>query len=169
MRSALLLPFFTAAVAFAQTLPQDGQLTQALLAEIRLLRQDLQSTAVAIQRVQLVMFRMQTATSALNRATQHLDDARNRCIYVQPQRKMLTVQVEQAESRQRTAQTADSRVGEEIARQKGNLEVLAVQEQQCQSTLLDAESQFRTKQAKMNEIQDQFDKLDRDLADLVRK
>ena len=115
------------------------------------------------------MFRMQTATSALNRATQHLDDARNRCIYVQPQRKMLTVQVEQAESRQRTAQTADSRVGEEIARQKGNLEVLAVQEQQCQSTLLDADSQFRTEQAKMNEIQDQFDKLDRDLADLVRK
>jgi hypothetical protein len=41
--------------------------------------------------------------------------------------------------------------------------------QQCQSTLLDAESQFRTEQAKMNEIQDQFDKLDRDLADLVRK
>jgi hypothetical protein len=54
MRSALLLPFFTAAVSCAQTPPQDGQLTQALLAEIRLLRQDLQSTAVAIQRVQLV-------------------------------------------------------------------------------------------------------------------
>jgi chromosome segregation ATPase len=171
MRFVLLLPLFAAAVSFAQAPapPQDVQLSQALLAEIRLLRQDLQSTAVAIQRVQLVMFRMQTATSALNRATQHLDDARNRCMYVQPQRKMLMIQVEQAETRQRTAQPADLSVGEEIARLKGNLEVLAAQEQQCQSTLLDAEGQFRTEQAKMNELQDQFDKLDRDLANLVRK
>jgi chromosome segregation ATPase len=112
------------------------------------------------------MFRMQTATAALNRATQRLDDARNRCNYVQPQRKMLTLQIEQAENRQKTTQNpADLRQGEEITRLKGNLEMLAVQEQQCQSTLLDADGQFRTEQARMNEIQDQFDKLDRALAD----
>jgi chromosome segregation ATPase len=170
MRSAFLLPLFTVAVSFAQTPSQDMQVTQALLAEIRLLRQDLQATAATIQRVQLVMFRMQTATATLNRATQRLDDARNRCNYVQPQRKTLTVQIEQAENRQKTTQNpADSRLVEEIARLKGNLEMLAVQEQQCQSTLLDADSQVRAEQAKMNEIQDQFDKLDRALADVTRK
>jgi hypothetical protein len=170
MRSAFLLPFFTIVISFAQTPSQDTQVTQALLSEIRLLRQDLQATAVAIQRVQLVMFRMQTATAALNRATQRLDDARNRCNYVQPQRKMLTLQIEQAENRQKTTQNpADLRQGEEITRLKGNLEMLAVQEQQCQSTLLDADGQFRTEQARMNEIQDQFDKLDRALADVIRK
>ena len=169
MRSAFLLPLFTVAITFAQTPSQDTQVTQALLAEIRLLRQDLQATAVTIQRVQLVMFRMQTATATLNRATQRLEDARNRCNYVQPQRKMLTVQIEQAENRQKTTQNpADSRV-EEIARLKGNLEMLAVQEQQCQSALLDADSQFRAEQAKMNEVQDQFDRLDRALADVTRK
>jgi len=170
MRSAFLLPLLTVAISFAQTPSQDTQVTQALLSEIRLLRQDLQATAVAIQRVQLVMFRMQTATAALNRATQRVDDARNRCNYVQPQRKMLTLQIEQAENRQKTTQNpADLRQGEEISRLKGNLEMLAVQEQQCQSTLLDADSQFRTEQARMNEIQDQFDKLDRALADVTRK
>jgi hypothetical protein len=82
---------------------------------------------------------------------------------------MLTVQIEQAENRQKATQNpADSRA-EEIARLKGNLEMLAVQEQQCQSTLLDADSQFRAEQAKMNEVQDQFDKLDRALADITRK
>jgi hypothetical protein len=170
MRSAVLLALFTVAISFAQTQSQDTPVTQALLTEIRLLRQDLQATAVAIQRVQLVMFRMQTASTTLNRATQRLDEARNRCNYIQPQRKMLMVQIEQAENRQKTAQNpTDSRVGDEVTRLKGNLEMLAVQEQQCQSTLLDAENQFRAEQAKMNDFQDQFDKLDRTLADLTRR
>ena len=110
-------------------------MTQALLAEIRRLRQDLQSTAATIQRVQLVMFRMQTANASLNRAPS-ASTKRNRCSYVQPQPKMQTVHVEQAEDRQRGAQTPDSRIGEEIARLKGSLEMLAIQEQQCQSALL---------------------------------
>jgi chromosome segregation ATPase len=170
VRSVFLLPLFTVAISFAQTQSQDTQVTQALLTEIRLLRQDLQTTAAAIQRVQLVMFRMQTAAATLSRATQRLDEARNRCNYIQPQRKMLMVQIEQAENRQKTAQNpTDPRLGDEVTRLKGNLEMLAVQEQQCQSTLLDAENQFRAEQAKMNEFQDQFDKLDRTLADLTRR
>ena len=46
MRSAFLLPLFTVAISFAQSPSQDMQVIQALLAEIRLLRQDLQATAV---------------------------------------------------------------------------------------------------------------------------
>jgi hypothetical protein len=97
MRFAFLLPLCTVASSFAQTQPQDMQVAQALLTEIRLLRQDLQATAATIQRVQLVMFRVQTAAATLNRATQRLDEARNRCNYIQPQRKMLTVQIEGGE------------------------------------------------------------------------
>src|SRR5260370_24230966 len=78
MRSAFLLPLFTVAISFAQTPSQDMQVTQALLAEIRLLRQDLQATAVTIQRVQLIMFRMQTATAPLNRTPPRHQDAPNR-------------------------------------------------------------------------------------------
>lgn len=174
MRFAFLIPLFTVAVSFAQSPApspsQDTQVTQALLAELRALRQDLQTTAATIQRVQLVMFRMQTAATTLNRATQRLDDARNRCSYIQPQRKMLTSQIEQSETRQRSAANpAEPRLAEEVARLKSNLEMLTVQDQQCQSTLVDVESQLRTEQAKMSELQDQFDKLDRALADVGRK
>jgi HAMP domain-containing protein len=120
------------------------------------------------------MFRMQTASQSLSRATQRMDDARNRCSYIQPQRKMLTGQIEQAENRQRSAAPPpDPRVPDarqdEINRLKNNLEMLTAQEQQCQSTLIDVETQLRTEQAKMNELQDQFDKLDRALADVGRK
>jgi hypothetical protein len=170
MRSAFLLPLFTVAASFAQAPSQDAQVTQALLTEVRQLRQDLQTTAATIQRVQLIMFRMQMVSGTLNRATQRVDDARNRCTYVQPQRKMLTVQIEQAENRQRTAQNpAEPRLAEEVARLKGNLEMLAVQEQQCQTALIDAESQFRAEQAKMIEVQSQFDNLERALAEITRK
>ena len=157
----MFFPFFTVAISFAQTQSQDTQLTQALLTELRQLRQDLQTTAATIQRVQLVMFRMQTAAQSLSRATQRLDDARNRCSYVQPQRKMLTGQLEQAETRQRAAPVPDPRVADprqdEIARLKSNLEMMAVQEQQCQTNLIDVETQLRTEQAKMSELQDQFE------------
>jgi hypothetical protein len=133
MRSAFLIPLVTVAAAFAQTpVPapsQDTQLTQALLTELRQLRQDLQTTAATIQRVQLVMFRMQTAAQSLSRATQRLDDARNRCSYIQPQRKMLTSQIEQAENRQRSAPSPpDPRVADplaqDVARLKNNMEML---------------------------------------------
>jgi hypothetical protein len=59
-------------------------------------------------------------------------------------------QIEQAENRQKTAQNpAEPRLAEEVACLKGNVEMLAVQEQQCQTALIDAESQFRAEQAKM--------------------
>ena len=54
----------------------DSQLTQALLAVIRQLRQDPQNTAAIIQRVQIVMYRVQTGEPRLNRATERLDNAR---------------------------------------------------------------------------------------------
>jgi len=172
MRSLFLIPLFTVAVSFSQTPPptQDTQLTQALLTELRSVRQDLQTTAATIQRVQLVMFRMQTAAQTLSRATQRLDDTRNRCGYIQPQRKSLTSQIEQAENRQRsTPNPTDTRQADEISRLKNTLEMLTVQEQQCQTNLIDVETQLRTEQAKMSELQDQFDKLDRALADIGRK
>jgi chromosome segregation ATPase len=143
---------------------------QALLGEIRQLRQDLQMTAAAIQRVQLVMFRMQSATETFNRATQRLNEARNACTWLEPQRKMLLVQIEHAETRQRTAPSVDEqRLGVGVAQLKAQLDALATRQQECHSELIDAENQHRAEQAKMNDIQYQFDKLDRALADLGHK
>lgn len=164
------LHFLAAAISLARGPSRELQVTEALLTEIRQLRQDLQATAATIQRVQLVMFRMQVAASTLTRATQRLDETRNRCNQIPVQRKAMTAQLENAENRQRNVQNApDSRIGDEVARLKGSLEMVALQEQQCQTTIVDAEVNLRAEQAKMNDLQDQFDKLDRALADGGRK
>ena len=55
----LVLFFAAALTTAAQTPSSDSPVLQALLTEIRQLRQDLQTTAAAIQRVQIVMFRVQ--------------------------------------------------------------------------------------------------------------
>jgi hypothetical protein len=163
-RAILLLLLSVPAVA--QTASPDTQLTQALLTEIRQLRQDLQTTAATIQRVQIVMYRLQAQTTAMNRATQRLDDARRNCNQAQFQRKMTTDEIARNEERQRNAQNpTDRKVAEEmLPRLKSNLEMFTSQEQQCRATEADADSLFRAERAKTSELEDQLDKLDKVLA-----
>src|SRR5947209_12840785 len=90
--------------AFAQTAPPDSQLTQALLTEIRQLRQDLQTTAITIQRVQIVMYRLQAAATLMTRATQRVDDARSKCTEMQSHRKAVAFETERAAERLQNTQ-----------------------------------------------------------------
>jgi hypothetical protein len=169
MRRASFLswtPLLMTAAVFGQTAPPDSPTTQALLAEIRQLRQDLQNVAAIIQRVQIVMYRLQLETALVNRATERLENARVGRSQAQGQRKYLAAQLEQAEARQRNSQNpSDQKIAEGILAQlKSSAEMLASTEQECQTTELDAQAQLRTEQAKMDDLQDQLDKLDRVLA-----
>jgi chromosome segregation ATPase len=154
---ALLVP------AFAQSNATDAQLTLALLTEIRQLRQDLQATAATIQRVQIVMFRLQTQSAALNRATSRLDDARNRCTQAQNQHKMTVMEVERNEEKLRNSQNPAERkqLEDMMTRVKSQLELWTSEEQQCRMRESDADTQFRAERAKMSELEDQLDKLDK--------
>jgi chromosome segregation ATPase len=155
-----------AAAAVAQTAPPDSQMTQTMLTEIRQLRHDLQAAAAVIQRVQIVMYRLQTETTVLDRTTQRLDQARSSCNQAQTQRRMVTAQMEQAEARKHNSQSqADQRAEEEVLfRLKSSIEMLAGEEQQCQVEQVDAETRFRTEDARVKDLQDQLDKLDKVLA-----
>ena len=63
------------------------------------------------------------------------------------------------------AEPADQRAEEEVlARLKSSIEMWAGEEQQCQVEQVDAETQFRTEDAKVKDLQDQLDKLDKVLA-----
>lgn len=159
----VLASLLVTTAAVAQTPSPDTQLTQVLINEIRQLRQDLQTTAVTIQRVQLVMFRVQAQAALATRATQRLDDARSRCSQMQFQRKMVTDDLDRTEQRVRAAQNPTEKKNAEdmLPRLKAQLDMSAMQEQQCQSSQAEAESQFRTEQAKLNDLQDQMDKLDK--------
>jgi chromosome segregation ATPase len=156
--------------AIAQTAPGDAQVTQSLLVEIRQLRNDLQNAAVTINRVQIVMFHLQFETYALDRATQRLDQARAACSQAEMQGKMSKSRIEEAEAARGSQNPSDQKAAEQyLANLKSNLEMSDAEEQQCQVERADAENQFRTEQAKVNDLEEQLDKLDKALAGYASK
>jgi chromosome segregation ATPase len=99
----------------------------------------------------------------MSRATQRLDDARGRCNQAQAQIRMATDEIQRSEERLRNANDAAARSLAEVsvARIKSQLQMFTADEQQCRVREAEADSQFRTERARMSELEDQLDKLDR--------
>ena len=155
----------------AQAGPPDTQLTQAMLAEIHQLRQDLQTAAATIQRVQIVMYRLQAQTALVSNATQRRDETHGQCASMQQQQRFLTMQVEQIEARLRNSQNqAEKQAAEgQLDMFKSNLAGFTTEAQLCPAKEAEAETQLRTEQAKMNDLDAQLDKLDKVLSSLGAK
>src|SRR5271165_460159 len=82
---------------FGQTTPGDSQTLQALLSEVRQLRQDLQTTTIAAQRAQILLYRLQGQEAAVARASQRLDEARQKLEGIQAERKHIATELKQVE------------------------------------------------------------------------
>jgi chromosome segregation ATPase len=160
---SLLLSLLVVPVGFGQSTSTNSQVTEALLTEIRQLRLELQGTAATIQRVQIVMYRLQAQADVLNRATGREDHAREECNQAQQQRTYLTRQIEAFQTRLQGAQNAQEKSAAEqaIANFRSNLEVLAAEDTECRARATEAEIQLRAEQAKMSDLEDQLDKLDK--------
>jgi hypothetical protein len=65
----------------------DSQTLQALLAEVRQLRQDLQTTSAATLRAQILVYRIQVQQSTFVLATQRLDSANAKLSAIQSEKK----------------------------------------------------------------------------------
>ena len=76
-RSTLLLlaGLLFATTCFGQSAPGDCQTLQALLSEVRQLRQELRTTTIAAQRSQILIYRLQGQEASVARASQRLDEA----------------------------------------------------------------------------------------------
>jgi len=169
LRAIFALTFVTA--AGAQTASPDTQALQALVAEIRQLRLDLQTTTIATQRVQIVLYRLQTQTAMVTRASSRLDDARSTLGGLQSDKKTLSQHALQLEESAKSTQNPLERKEQEelLARVKNDLERVSSDEQRLQSREIDAETQLRAEQAKLADLQDQLDRLDKLLDSLTRK
>ena len=159
------------APAVPQTVSSDPQMTHPIITEIRELRQDLRNVAATIQRVQIIMYRLQAQSGFVDKASQRLDQARNECKQAQMLQQQVASQIEKAETRKRNSQTgaAEQSAEQLIADLQPSLVILMGQAQQCQPEQIDAENQFRAEQAKMNELQNQLEQLDQVLAGQSRK
>ena len=86
MRLSFLILFIVLGIAVVtrgQTTPSDSQTQQALLTEVRALRQDLKVSLARMQSAQILLSRLQIQEVAVTRASQHLDDARSKLAEVQ--------------------------------------------------------------------------------------
>jgi chromosome segregation ATPase len=150
----------------AQTPPAELPTPQAMLAEIRQLRSDLQIAAAMIQRVNIVMFRLQTQAGVIDRLTQRIDQVHAQCEQAQSTQKMFAGQLEATQSESGSAQDARAQKNFErnVANIKSALMELTIEVPRCQAEQALAETELRGEQNKMNELQEQLEKLDKALA-----
>jgi hypothetical protein len=158
--------------AFGQTSSTDSQTLQALLAEVRQLRQDLQTATVAAQRVQIALYRLQRQEEVVARATQSFTDARSRLAIVVSNRKNTAIHIQQVEAIEKSSQNPEERTRYdevELPALKSQLETLGSEEQQAQARETEAEEQLRTEQAKLDAVHDLLDRLDKSLEEIGRQ
>jgi chromosome segregation ATPase len=154
--------FFNAAPVTAQPASPEAPIAQTVVAEIRQLRQDLRNIASTIQRVQIAMYRLQAQGTVVDKAAQRLDEARSQCSQNQSLQDSTAQEIEAAEATKRTDQGAAEQSATEkmLIPLRASLEMFAGQIQQCQAQQLEAETQFRAEQAKLNQFSEQSDQLD---------
>ena len=160
---------------FGQTTPGDSQTLQALLSEVRQLRLDLQTTTIAGQRAQILIYRLQGEEAAVARASQRLDDVRDRLARIQDEKKHVAADVKKFEDSANSAENPGpgpqrKEIEEGLLPQlKARLESLESQEQQLQMREVESEQQLRTEEIRLSELRDQLDRLDKALENASRR
>jgi chromosome segregation ATPase len=149
---------------YGQSSSTDSQTLQALLAEVRQLHHDLQTTTIAAQRAQILLYRLQGQEAIVARASQRLDDARARLVEVQSNRTKLTADIKKYEelvSQTENSPTDRKQIEDLLPQLKAKLAALENEEQQRQTREIEAEDELRTERAKLGELQVQLDRLEK--------
>jgi chromosome segregation ATPase len=164
--AALLL---AASNAICQTPAKEPNTIQALLTEVRQLRQDIEAMTVASQRVQIALYTLQMQDAALTRSTQRADNARNKCSGAEANRSHVAEAIQRLESALASGKLAEPETKDAqlvLAQHKTELEQTNLAVQACQVAEAEASNQLRTDQAKMSDLQDRIERLDKVLEKL---
>jgi len=157
---ALALP------AAGQNSAADSQNLRALLEEVRQLRRDLQTTSVAAQRVQIMLYRLQLQDGAVARAARQWEEAQRKLAEVTASRQVVVLNIKQVEDlRKRSPDSAEARSMEEqfLPEQKRQDEQLAKEEQTLRDREGEVEAQLRVEQEKLDSLRALLDQLDHTL------
>jgi valyl-tRNA synthetase len=149
------------ACAFGQAASSDTQTLQALLSEVRALRQDLRVSLNRAQSMQILLARFQIQEGAITRASDRLNDARQKLLDTQVHQKELAQEVKRLEDALNAADNPQQQTEfqDRIKHVKSNLEVAGSIAQQQQTTEIQAEQQLREEQDKLNALESQLDEL----------
>ena len=147
-----------------QTSPSDSQTLQVLLSEIHQLRLDLQTRIIAVQRGQILIYRLQGQEAIVARASQHLDEARDKLKKIQEERENVTTEIKQGEDfMSNTGNSQRQEFENKLARLKRRLLSLQNEEQQMQTREIEAEQQLREEEARVSDLRTRLDLLDKAL------
>jgi UDP-N-acetylglucosamine transferase subunit ALG13 len=167
MKRAFLLMFLAVVMSTAtlgQTASSDSQALQALLTEVRELRQDLRISLSHIQSGQILLSRLQTQQVAVTRASEHLGEAWSRLADAQDHQKHVAADLKRLEdmlsSEENLVQQKELR--DRINHSKSELEE-STDLQQRQANEIEAEQQLRVEQDKLGMLETQLDELVRRL------
>jgi chromosome segregation ATPase len=159
-----LLLFSTACVG--QTNSGDSQTLQALLTEVRQLRQDLRTITGAAQRYQILIYRLQGQEAAVGRASQRLDEARSMLARTQEERNLVATNIKQNEDFASNSDNSPAQrksVENTLTEFRTRLQSLESEEQQRQSREIEAEQQLRAEEVRLNDLRNQLDRVDKAL------
>ena len=148
--------------AFGQVASSDTQTLQALLSEVRALRQDLRVSLNKAQGNQILLARLQLQEGAVTRASDHLNDARQKLFETRVHQRELSSELKRTEESLNTgANPADSPqdLQDRINHIKSDIEIAGKTAQQQQTTETQAEQQLRDEQDKLSAIEGQLDEL----------
>lgn len=162
MRQAILLVltvFGLSTTAFGQAASSDPQTLQALLTEVRGLRQELRNSLTRIQTAQILLSRLQTQQSVVTHAIDRLDDARSKLEAAQDRRQHESVEFKRlSDSLDMEENPAQQKmIQDEIVHFKSELDASTAAEQQAQSIESDCEGQLRIERDKLDTINAQLD------------
>ena len=167
LRAAFL---FLSLVSFAPFSPAQSpepqtRTMEALLSEIRQLRQDLQAAAIATRKAQIVIYRLHVQAAVVERATDRLENAKGELAQLDTQKQSLIEQIKQLEEMKDRPENEQRRKQFEdyLSNAKANLEALVPREQELQAKQIELEADLRTEQARWNRLQDQLDRLENSL------
>lgn len=164
---------FVATATFGQAPSTDSQTLQALLKEVRELRQDLRTSLVNTQRAQLLFYRMQAERAAVGMAQQRVDGAQNALDKAQKNRKDLEVQYNYYADLDTEDKTPDpterKRLEDGLPRMKANFESAEAAEQMAQGNVMQAKDQLQIEQGKLEGLQEELERIDKSLEELAKQ
>ena len=164
MRLSILAAILTLPLSASAQSSTDSQTLQALLSEMRQLRQELRTANINAQRAQILIYRVQSQQTVVNRLAQKADGERSRLTQIQSEAKRFTSALKRMEDSQSSKSEAERKqADEQMAQMKIRLEELAGQEQDLVTRKMQAEEELALEQSKLTQLQDALDHIDKDL------
>ncbi len=149
----------------------DTQTLQALLREVRELRQDLRTSTIASERAQILLSRLQAQQQSVNNAQRELDTARSQLNEAENRRKNFDRQIAYYSGQDNEDSTPDpakrQMLEENLKRLKALAQDVETQHDSAQTREMSAKDQLQVEQSKLDALQSELDQIDRTLANLA--